>query len=124
MRNTMWTAEDWARVVEMRAAGSAIRKIALSIGRTFHQVRSKICWEAMTAEQRENRAFRMRRGKSSVPKTISTGRSLEHVRICARPSPESLEERDRRYSAASRDLTGAFFGDPKVGYSALDRQCR
>lgn len=122
MRNNMWTAEDWARVVEMRAAGSAIRKIAVSIGRTFHQVRSKICWEAMTAEQRESRALRMRLGKSSVPKTISTGRSLEHVRICARPSPESLEERARRYSAGPRDLTGAFFGDPPLGYSALEKR--
>lgn len=33
-----------------------------------------------------------------------------------------MDDRDRRLSFASRDLTAAFFGDPPPGYSALDKR--
>lgn len=33
-----------------------------------------------------------------------------------------LDDRDRRYATSHQDLTGAFFGDPLPGFSALD--CR
>lgn len=40
----------------------------------------------------------------------------------ARPAPELLAERDVRFSAPLRDLSGFVFGDPPVGYSALDQR--
>lgn len=36
-------------------------------------------------------------------------------------TPEALEDRDRRYATAPRDLTALLQGDPLPGYSALDR---
>lgn len=39
----------------------------------------------------------------------------------SRPSSELIEDAQRR-SLAPRSITSAFFGDPPVGYSALDRR--
>lgn len=38
------------------------------------------------------------------------------------PPAGSFIERERRLGSGHRDLTGELMGDPRIGYSALDRE--
>ena len=40
------------------------------------------------------------------------------------PAPDIMLERDRRMSIPYRDFTSEFMGDPKPGFSALDKKQR
>lgn len=71
-------------------------------------------------------AERLKRSQPSVEskyKYLKSKAAREgHPDVEARVSPEALRERAKRLHAPPRDLTGAFFGDPPVGYSQLDRR--
>jgi hypothetical protein len=45
------------------------------------------------------------------------------VDLRARMSEKAIEERDRRFRSR-RNMTGSLMGDPRPGYSALEKQCR
>lgn len=118
----MWTSSEWEKVVRLRAEGLTLQAIAPRIGRPFHQLRHKVRWETMTPEQRETRAAKIRSYKKAFSQTVKTDRQFEMVRRSARPTLEAIDDRERRHAAGPRDLTGAFFGDPPVGFSALEQR--
>ncbi len=122
LRNNMWSPEDWATVVRMRAEGMTIGAVAARIGRRVNTLKAKIRWEAMDSDERASRAARIKGYKRKHRQTIKTERQFEMVRKEGRPSEESIADRERRHAAGPRDLTGAFFGDPPRGYSALERR--
>lgn len=70
----------------------------------------------------------LRRGVESISKKLHTLREPYRVigtaGLVPKPvvSEQVLVERDQRYAAPHRSLTAAFFGDPPLGYSALDRR--
>ncbi len=122
IRNNMWSPEDWANVVRLRAEGLTIPAVAARIGRRANTLKAKIRWEAMDEDERAARAARIKGYKRKHRQTIKSDRQFEMVRKEGRPSLETIEDRERRHAAGPRDLTGAFFGDPPRGYSALERR--
>ncbi len=120
IRNNMWSPHEWETVVRMQADKMTISAIAARIGRRASTVKAKIRFEAMGVEERESRRKRIRGYKAKYRQTIKTDRAFEMVRKEGRPSEASIEDRERRHAAGPRDLTGAFFGDPNRGFSALE----
>lgn len=55
----------------------------------------------------------MRRVSSAVGHEVSTKLNIP---------PEVWDERNRRLMAAPRDLTGAMFNDPPIGFSMLEKR--
>lgn len=58
----------------------------------------------------------------SIFGVVSTDIRKLNISRDARASGDMLKDRDARMSAPYRDLAGMFFGDPRVGQSALDRK--
>jgi hypothetical protein len=125
MTRKPWTPHDWKRTQDLLAQGFLIVQIAEMIGRTKSQVAEKVRWEKMTPAQREERAAKIRSWKSKAyyrERNLSP-RKMQHTldqRVDA--SPEAILARELRAAAPHRDLTGAFFGDPPVGFSALEQR--
>jgi hypothetical protein len=53
----------------------------------------------------------------SLPKRTNLTRAIDHTAVV-------FEERKARQAVEYRDLTSEFFGDPRPGYSQLDRRGR
>ncbi len=97
--------------------------MAAKLNRTERSVRAFITRATCTPEQRRKQQDAENAWRRQYRRDyIRTGYSKEeNVRASERPSHDLLRERDRRLSLPCRDLTSAFFGDPPVGLSALDR---
>ena len=116
-----WTKEETERLESLLANDTPIRDIADQLGRTVMSVWGKI--------------LDLRRTPTDRAQKIDKGRIRRHIKankdrlhpspqslLEERPAPELLAERDVRFSAPLRDLAGFVFGDPPVGYSALDQR--
>lgn len=117
----VWTDADIATAKELFADGLTCRQIGERINRTAKAVRVKLKRLTWTPEQRYefNRKERLRGKKYVARKTVSGVRDM--VTVVRRAPDDVLADREARY-AAPRDLTGAFFGDPPQGFSALERR--
>ena len=73
-----------------------------------------------TATVRRHMGFVVRRGREAAVGWKHL--NLEPPQV-SRVVPDCvIADRDRRLAVAPRDLTAELFGDPKPGWSALDRQ--
>lgn len=116
-----WSAADIATAQKLFAEGLSYAQIGERINRTPKGVRVKLKRLSWTPEQRYayNKKERLRGKKFVARKTVAGMRTMVQV---TRPiPPELLADREARY-AAPQDLTGAFFGDPPKGFSALERR--
>lgn len=119
-----WTFNEIARLRKMKAAGESNEEIALQLRRSSDCVRERIKYENMSAEDKKAKVARARERRSKRP---AVGEKLwgnptdNLVSPSGRPTPEMIEEAQQRY-LAPRTLTSSFFGDPPVGWSALDRR--
>jgi hypothetical protein len=117
-----WTEEELALAQGMKAKGDDCRQIAKAVGRTLKAVRVKFSVLKITDEQRLIRNAKMRdRRRVEAPNRKIAGVGF-FVPQSAKPGQDVLAERAVRYAAPVRDLTAAFFNDPPVGYSALERR--
>ena len=129
-----WTDAEWHKAKDLLTRNST-QAVAVMVGRGVGSLKEKIRWEGMTQDARDRRhaqinarraAFRAanprpKKRKSERDKHKSP-RIIEYVSGGARPGPELEAERARRNAIEHRDLTAAFFGDPKPGFSALDQR--
>lgn len=126
MSANRWHKSEWLRAQRMLASGNPLSHVAAVLNKTAQQLRDKIRWEGMGVARRGARASRIsatraeRRAKQKEEQ--KSPRTFIELVIGPKPSPKILQERDARYLAPPRDLTGAFFGDPPVGFSALERR--
>lgn len=93
-----WTAEEEARLSELLRQRVKPKDIAAIMGKTARAVYNK------TQYMREPTL------------SIKVESALRHE-----PSPDLLEDRDRRMTAR-RSLTAYVLGDPPIGWSALDKR--
>lgn len=116
-----WTKEEVERLNSYLAMGLSVPEIATRIDRAPASVHNKVHYAKMTPEEREKRRDRQERYRREYSGPV---RNWMHdyapTILSERPAPELLTERDVRFSAPLRDLSGFVFGDPPVGYSALD----
>lgn len=110
-----WRSDEIELMYRLLNEGVAVTDIADQLGRTIPSVKGRIQYGLQTKEQRERTRDRLRR-------RYKRKRVHENAQIIesGRPSKDALLERDRRYAAPVRDLTGLLLGDPRVGYAALD----
>lgn len=119
-----WTHSEIMRLHLLHSAGKSRKEIATELGMSEERVRGRFNWEV------RNRTLRYRGAKRE---TISPERRerqkietrsphIGPVTAGPRPTAQALIDRALRYAALPRDLAGAFFGDPPIGFSALERR--
>lgn len=114
-----WSQDESKRAVRLKAQGKTYAEIGVVLGRTAGAVSAHLFERNMTPEKR----LKYRKTKDRCPSRqyAPTDKPLDKgIQIINRPTPEMLADRDRREAMPHRDLTGAFFGDPPVGLSALE----
>ena len=104
------------RAYQLRKQGLTFNQIAVAMGRKYNTIVNRFKWDAMTPEERQINRDRKREWRNT-----HYGKPKADIALpIARPTPEMLADRDRREALPHRDLTGAFFGDPPLGLSALE----
>ena len=121
---TVWTDDMWATAQRMRGEGKTFPEIGDTFGFSSTRVKDKFWYMNQTDEYKQRRYDlnneRRRAIRSDNPK-------LPFVR---RPNPvptqppdiNTLIERNARLATPPRDLTAALCGDPRPGWSALERR--
>jgi hypothetical protein len=121
-RGSLWTEEETAVLREMMAAGCSYTEMMAKIGRSKHSIKERWRWINHSEEERAKR-----RKQINLNRNIRTqfGNGVSPTRLAPRVIPEEVTaHRAARIAAGPRDLSGAFFGDPPRGFSALDRKLR
>ena len=123
----IWSKGEYERALELINQGYDKLIVAQIIDRTLAQLKSKLCYEQMEDGKRQQRRERIDELRTrALSRTPDAPR--KNYRIPARAAeyaPEIVfEERTARQAAEYRDLTSEFFGDPRPGYSQLDRRGR
>ena len=121
----IWAKAEYERALDLINRGYDKLIVAQIIGRTLKELNNKLHYEQMVESERQQRHERIdelrRRALSSTP-----GGPRKSYRIPARAAEYApaivFEERKARQAAEYRDLTSEFFGDPRPGYSQLDRR--
>jgi hypothetical protein len=113
-----WTEDELAALRRLRAAGHTYREIGIELGRTLHMVKGRMMVEQ--GSQRRRRKTERDERRNAEIRAVTPRAFLDKPGERAVPSQETIAERDARIAAPFRGFTGAFFGDPRVGYSALD----
>lgn len=108
---SVWTPEQTAEIIELRAQGKRIKEIAQLVGRTSSSVESQLA----ARRRKAGEPPRSNGGRPPGPSAHTIGRRIA-------PDPRALAECAYRLSLAPRDLTAAICGDPLPGFSALDRR--
>ena len=121
----MWPKAEYARALDLLNRGYEKLIVAQIIGRTLKELNNKLHYEQMEESKRQQRREQIdelkKRALSRTPDgprkscRIPT-RAVEHAPAFV------FEERKARQAADYRDLTSEFFGDPRPGYSQLDRK--
>ena len=123
----IWPKAEYERALDLINRGYDKLIVAQIIGRTLKELNNKLHYEQMVESERQQRRERINelrtRALSSTP-----GGPRKNYRIPARAAEYApaivFEERTARQAAEYRDLTSEFFGDPRPGYSQLDRRGR
>lgn len=125
MRGRIWTKQEWETALKLQGLGHDRKYIALILGRSPDELRKKIHYESMTPSERETKRLRTNESRASrrkgAPRRV---RAIPNVvSVPFDKTPESvLQERKSRLALEHANLTAEFFGDPKPGYSALDKK--
>jgi hypothetical protein len=117
-----WTKHESARAERLKSQGKTCAEVGAILGRTAGSVSMHLYERRMSPEKaqahKEMKNRSRQRRDSVVPRS---DRFLDKsIQVVNRPTPEMLADRDRREAMPHRDLTGAFFGDPRIGESALE----
>src|SRR5687768_17033668 len=119
-----WTFVEITKFRKLRGEGKSPEQIAHLLGMPVSRVTQRVRQEDQTPEQKRAKVERAKARRQET-KLTNPRRFVSHphqpVLSCSRPSPEMIEEAQRR-ADAPRSLTAEFFGDPGVGYSMLDRR--
>jgi hypothetical protein len=119
MRTSRITDDMFARIPVLLLEGITKAEIAATYGVT----------PGTLAVQCSQRGISLRKGgslpkptklpkRTKLPKPTNLTRAIDHTRAVV------FEERKARQAVEYRDLTSEFFGDPRPGYSQLDRRGR
>jgi hypothetical protein len=123
----IWPRAEYERAVQLIERGYDKLIVAQIIGRTLKELSSKLHYEQTEENKRQERGVRINELRK---RTLSTSRDGPHkncrtsVRAIQYAPAIVFEERKARQAAEYRDLTSEFFGDPRPGYSQLDRRGR
>ena len=97
-----WNEDETNKAQTMKRNGHTLDEIGKALGRTANAVSRRLSY------------FNLSVATKKQPHNL-TGYSMS-------VPADVLESREVRLAAPQRDLTGHLFGDPPVGYSALERR--
>ena len=120
----IWPKAEYERAVELINRGYDKLIVAQIIDRTVKELNNKLHYEQMEESKRQQRHERINELRKRAINTPDGPRKNFRVQaqgIELAPA-RVLEERKSRQAAEYRDLTSEFFGDPRPGYSQLDRR--
>lgn len=103
------------QIVQSMLKTHSVEEIARAIGCGRSTCYNRINGKKFTPEYREKQSCEYR-AKYPARDEAET--------VDPRPSADLIRDRDARALLPCRDLTGLFFGDPRVGESALDVRAR
>lgn len=116
-----WTYSEITRLHRLYEAGKSRAEMAADLEMSEERIRQRLQWEDQSSVlgiARKKRRVAQRLATKAEQK--SPRQFFDMVTAGPRPTDRALEERRVRQAAVPRDLTGAFFGDPPVGFSALE----
>ena len=118
-----WTEEELTTLHALYNRGVKRYLIAKQLNMPEDRVRARLQWEAqsgtlLTARKRRRAAQRL----VTKEEQKSAREFFERVEPHHRPTENELREREERLSAPARNIAGLLFGDPPVGFSALERR--
>lgn len=121
-----WSKVELETLHNMLSEGKTADQIAQELGRSRLSVQSRIVRDNQTEDQRKahrEKKLEWSRRNNPFAKPRDCREYINAADLVAkRPSNELIEEARQRSIAPHRSLTAAFFNDPPVGYSALDRR--
>jgi hypothetical protein len=118
-----WTSEEVDKLHALYNKGVRRYDIAKELKMPEERVRQRLQWESKAGTLLEIRK-RRRAAQRLVTKEEQKSERVffDKVQAGPRPTQEALKERDERYLAPARNIAGLLFGDPPVGFSALERR--
>lgn len=116
-----WTEDEDAMLRELYLSGQRRSAIADRMAKTEQSVKARLYMLPFTAEEKAQRCALRRKWKNN-PMFGTTRAWKDQPRKHFPPPTSALDDRDRRLATAPRDLTAALMGDPRPGYSALERR--
>ena len=123
----IWPTAEYERALDLINRGYDKLIVAQIIGRTLEELSNKLYYEQMVESERQQRRERNNELRTRALSSTLDG-PRKSYRIPARAAEYApaivFEERTARQAAEYRDLTSEFFGDPRPGYSQLDRRGR
>lgn len=121
MIGRLWTDEETTILREMMGAARDVSEIMARLGRSKHSIKERWRWINRTEEDRVRRQKQInlnRHMRNNCIAGVGASRLVSYREI-----PEEVTIiRAARLNAGPQSLTGAFFGDPPRGFSALDRK--
>ena len=123
----MWPKAEYARALDLINRGYEKLIVAQIIGRTLKELNNKLHYEQMEESKRQQRREQIDELRKRALSTTPDGPRKKYripARAVERAPAIVFEERKARQAADYRDLTSEFFGDPRPGYSQLDRRGR
>jgi hypothetical protein len=123
----IWPKAEYERALDLINRGYDKLIVAQIIGRPRKELNNKLHYEQMVESERQQRRERVNELRTrALSRTPDAPR--KNYRMPARAAEYApaivFEERTARQAAEYRDLTSEFFGDPRPGYSQLDRRGR
>lgn len=122
MSKTIWTKELLDRLAQLMAENLPVQAIADRMGISKKAVEGRLYWDRMTPEALAKRRAAVNARRRELHEKADRRITIEQVQVSARPSDEQIKQRDMRLAMPYRDLTASFFGDPPIGFSALDQR--
>jgi hypothetical protein len=117
MRFDRWTAEQEQMARDLRARHAPASDYLTQIGRSKASAFSRIY--AVDQKERQTALRNIRIQKLREERGASNGK---HQVISPKHVPEDVFLEAQRRRAAPQTLTGFVFGDPPIGYRAIDRK--
>lgn len=119
-RNRIWTADETAILQEMMAAAYRMPAMMARLSRSEQSIKERWRWINLPEEEKAKRRKQINLNRHI---RCQFGNGVGPLRQAPREIPnEVTSNRDARIKAGPQDLSGAFFGDPPKGFSALDRK--
>ena len=123
----IWPEAEYERALELINRGYDKLIVAQIIDRTVKELNNKLQYEQMEESKRQQRRERINELRKRAPSSPPDGpRKNYHIPTRGADHTPAIvfEERKARQAVEYRDLTSEFFGDPRPGYSQLDRRGR
>ena len=116
-----WTNPQKTKLRQLYCDGKSLAEIAAELGITTDRVRVRLKSESRANCLDAPRKKRLEAAREARNRELQSPRAfIEPVIAGPHPTEEALRLRAIRINAMPRDLTGAFFGDPPLGFSALE----